>query len=80
LERAKEFHKIVERELNELLKANKLWVNDAEKIRKQFSKVIPAPAVTKTVEPESNYETMQSVIAEIGEKARKKLQERGINL
>jgi hypothetical protein len=43
------FWAICEKELSKLVKTNKLWNNDADKIRRQFSAVIPipAPAVSK---------------------------------
>lgn len=84
-ERSEEFWSRVEKTLADLVKTNKLWNNDADKVRKQFSKIIPrtiAPAVAKTVDvTETNYEIMQSLISKIeGEKARRKLAESGISL
>lgn len=80
--RAEEFWSIVDEKLSDLVKTNKLWSNDRLKIEKQFNAVIPRPAsVPKTVEPESNLELMQSVIAQIAEKAEHKLKrEFGISL
>jgi hypothetical protein len=82
--RAEEFWSTVDRTLAEMVKTNKLWNNDRLKIENQFSKFIPkpSPAVTKTVEPlASNYETLQKLITEIGEKAERKLAEKhGVNL
>ena len=83
--RGEEFWELVDETLADLVKTNQLWNNDADKVRKQFSKIIPrtiAPAVAKTVDvTETNYEIMQSLITKIeGEKAILKLEESGINL
>ena len=82
--RTEEFWSRVDETLADLVKTNQLWKNDADKVRNQFSKVIPrpAPSVAKTVDvTETNYEIMQSLISKIeGEKARRKLAESGISL
>lgn len=82
--RAEEFWSRVEETLANLVKANQLWKNDADKVRNQFSKILPRPipSVAKTVDvTETNYEIMQSLISKIeGEKARRKLAESGISL
>lgn len=80
--RAEEFWKIADKKISELVKTNKLWEVDADKVRKQFNGIIPRPAsIPKLVEPsnETNLETMKSLIAQIADKAERKLKtERGI--
>jgi hypothetical protein len=82
--RAVEFWKIADAKLSDLVGDGTLWVNDKSKILRNFEAVIPRPATTviKTVvtSPETNYETLKTVISEISDKAIQKLKERGRSL
>ena len=79
--KAAEFWEIVDAELTKLVKQNKLWSNDRQKVERAFEKHIlrPTLSVAKTVEPspESNSEILQTLIADLAEKAERQLAERG---
>lgn len=83
-ESAEAFWKIVDAKLAELVNKNILWNADRSKVENGFAKHIPRPVsvAPSTVEPspESNYDVMQKLIREVGEKAEQRLRERGINL
>lgn len=82
--RAEEFWREADKVLDELETSGKVWHQCRLKIERKFAAVLPRPAAvaTKSVEPslESNYDVMQKLIREVGEKAERKLRERGINL
>ena len=79
--RAAEFWKIVDRKLDELVRSNKLWQVDRQRIESTFEKHIarPFPITPKVVEPPlaSNYEILKQAIATVAEKAERELAKRG---
>lgn len=80
---AGQFWEIVDAKLTELVNKKILWNADRSKVESAFAKHIPrpVPVAAKTDEAtETNYEIMQSLIREVGEKAERKLRERGIDL
>jgi len=44
------FWRTVEAKIDELVKTNQLWKNDADKVRKQFQAIVPLPMKPRTAQ------------------------------